>query len=227
MTRNSKIYLPRTKTKVFSVISSREGVVIPLVNFGYPNIHLTIFLKELSKEPFLAHLNAHLTHEKNKLKLKEYSLLIDEEGRKNFQRKMEECQLQLVALVRKSSRKVRLNEKYLFCSDCAHKGGKFNPSTKEEAKRMYKHLEELFGNHIKNLVGRQCNDLSHKMYFHLRTKKMYVKRHDDFYAYHKDFFRELGKIFDERFKEMFLIMRSIEKELKEILKGMKSKNVIP
>jgi len=60
----SKIYLPnlpKDEQELFSIINSKEGLVIPLTNFGYPDMHITFFSKEI--EPNLILFNVHIKDE--------------------------------------------------------------------------------------------------------------------------------------------------------------------
>ena len=64
-----KIYLPnllKNKQELFSIASSKDGLIIPLTSFDYPDMHMTFFIKEI--EPNLILFNFHIKDElSNKL----------------------------------------------------------------------------------------------------------------------------------------------------------------
>ena len=58
----TKIYFPTGPSSYFRIIPSQSGVVVPLRDFGYPGLHVTLYVKETKDGKH--HVNLHITTEK-------------------------------------------------------------------------------------------------------------------------------------------------------------------
>ena len=81
-----KLYLPKDESTVFPILKSESGIVIPLVDFGYPHYHATLFIRELEAGKYL--FNVHVKDELSGNNITTKSIDFREEDlKKNFEEK--------------------------------------------------------------------------------------------------------------------------------------------
>jgi hypothetical protein len=220
---SKKIYLPFkeetiipvNEDELFSIGFSSEGIVITLNKFGYKDIHITIYIKEIDEINKTIKINAHLTkenkEEKYKEKLLEFERTIDLKKIEKYVKEKEE-KIAEIYLNHQKSIKQKYNPRRIICSRCAGKELKLSLKSKKKALEAYQKIENFeFTNEIIHTCH-SCKEEKHNPHYHLR-KRIILYKIGDKYQTEKQAKKFIEKIKKEIFSEVYEI---IEKEIKPI-----------
>lgn len=217
----NKIYLPKDKNKLFSIISSKEGLVLPLTYWGYPNMHITFYMKDMPRKKGFQKLNIHVTQEGEKEKIIEFNYEFDKSISNKKNKKLEEQFKKIFLEFLKKYSKKKPEES--ICLECFIKDT-FEPSEKfnkkSEAKEFYKKIigKKLGFDKEDLLKYKECNIKNHYLFYDLKKKGLFVRYPTGFVSYFNN--QKLIKKIEPLLKENFLFFA---KEFKNIVKKTKSK----
>ena len=215
--------------ELFIICGSKDGLVIPLCDFGYPNIHLTSYIKQNKINKKINLINIHLTDEISGLKLYEKNMYLNEENiKKCFSNCFKELK-KVVNFYEIKFKKISYSSKNLFCTECVGKNliPTLDMKTREKAKKSYRNLFNLLGNindsFFINNVGK-CNDKKHIIFYDILTKKTYYRICGNFVT-QKDankYTRAMENVFNKNLSEALSIVDKTIHEMKQTLKNTKN-----
>jgi hypothetical protein len=220
-----KIYLPQDTGELFSICSSREGFVVPLVNFGYPDLHITFYIKDVEGKLENYKLNIHITNEKSKEFIFGKELVFNkEELEKNLGKKLEEVKKLTEEYYNRLKYK-KISKEGLVCIDCFIEDN-IKPNIKienrEDATKTYALMQKDWL--IRYNQYPLCDKRNHKRIYDPFSKKEYYKflgfitPWEDIENYSKDF----QKIFVKEMIKISEIMEEWTNEFKKKLKEIKT-----
>jgi len=222
----NKVYFPKNEKELFIICGSKDGLVIPLRDFGYPNIHITFYIKQNKINKKIKQINIHLTDEISGLRLYEKNADLDEENIKIcFSNCFKELK-NVVSFYQRKFKKISYSSKNLFCTECVGKNliPNLDMKTREKAKKSYINLFNFLGNiddsfFINNVVN--CNDNKHIIFYDILTKRTYYRICDSFVT-QKDankYTQALENVFNKEFSKALSIVDKIIQDIKHILKN--------
>ena len=226
MSKN-KIYFPKDERfNLFCISSSSTGLVIPLAAFGYPAIHLTVYIKEMQNKKGFQKLSIHLSNHQTSEIINEYFLEFNEDLLKqHYSEKFQQYLDKYLSIIQKYVvEEKNLQNKRLVCYDCFTKKQfiSYPVHKKEIAKKSYKQM-------IKNLKKADafdfepCSDSKHNLLLDLNTWKIYRKtiRGVLKFSSNTKMMKELGSVYDEIFPDEINWMKKMIKDFKKTLKVYK------
>jgi hypothetical protein len=222
-----KTYFPKDdELNLFSVVSSKDGLVIPLGYWGYPGVHLTIYTKDMKHKKGFKKINLHLTSENNKIKYFEKNYELPEEVFNLRNKKFEE---ELTKIVKNFFNKHLIKiDKPLVCVECFVLE-KFPASKKldkkESALEYYKNFIQK-GKKIEKLELSEikpCEDNKHCMNYEPSEEKFYIKYPGGFVTYEDNdlLIKSIESLLRENFKPLFTEFKILIKLIKSHLKRIK------
>jgi len=227
MSKQNKIYLPKDEEhNLFWIAQSRDGLVVSLSDFGYKNMHLTFFLKEIEKDRMI--FNIHITKEGEN---KEYPFSIrfefdKREVESKISKKMQTLVPNLTVLVESIRKKIIQKPKNAFCLECFYREN-FNfqedMSNRQSATQVLKDIKNIEKDIGKYKLTTSCEKEKHNIYFNLEDNKMYIKMPFGFLDW-KDwelFQKGLIKLFETEFKEELSLLESTINRIKSGLEELK------
>jgi len=227
MSKN-KIYFPKDERfNLFCISSSKNGLVIPFAQFGYPTIHLTFYIKEMQNKKGFQKLSIHLSDHYNGKIIKEYFLEFNDELiQKHYSEKFKVfVEKYLLILKKYIIEQKNLQNKKLECYDCfIQKFKQYEVHKKEIAKKSYKQMiKDIKEIHSYNFPP--CSESKHRLLIDLNTGKIYFKSIAGVFKYSSTtkMMKELDSIFKETFPEEISWMNKLNKDFRKILKEYKVK----
>lgn len=226
MAKQNKVYLPKDEEdNLFWVAQSREGLVVSLSDFGYKNMHLTFFLKEIEKDKML--FNIHITEE-GENKRYPFSIRFEfdrKEVESNISKKMQAIVPNLTALVESIRKKTIRKPRGVFCLRCFYwENFNFqNMSNRQSATRVLKEIKTIKKDIRNYKLTTSCEKEKHNIYFNLGNDKRYIKMPFGFIAW-KDwelFQNGLIKLFETEFKEELSFLELTINKIKNRLGELK------
>jgi hypothetical protein len=223
---SKKVYFPKDERfNLFCISSSKNGLVIPLAQFGYPDIHLTFYIKEMQNKESFQKLSIHLSDQQKGIILKEYLLEFNEELiKKHYSEKFKLFVDKYLSVLKKYIVEAKnLQKKKLECYDCfTKKFSQYNVHKKEAAKQAYKQMIK----DIKKIYKynfEPCSDPTHKLLIDLNTGKIYFKSTAGVFRYSSTtkMIKELDSVFKEVFPDEIKWIDNLNKDFKKILKKYK------
>jgi len=224
MTQQDKIYfLKDEEFNLFSLISSKEGLVIPLTYWGYPGVHLTVYIKEMEHKKGFKKINFHLTNENNKIRPFEKHYEFNEEEINTKSRRFKEE----IAKIFKNflTKYLTKIDNPVICIECFVLE-KFPDSKKldkkENALEYYKNLVQK-GKKIEKLEFNEikpCNSKNHCMYYEPSEEKFYIKYPGGFVTYENNdlLIKNVEKLLKENYNPIFTEFKALIKLIKSHLK---------
>lgn len=227
---NQKIYLPRDENpNLFKIRTSDNAILIFLDYFGYPNLHLTFYIKELPEDERLFDL--HLTDEKTGEKLYQNSIKINiPKTEKKIQEKLFELNDDFIKLIQEHKKK-SIDKKDLVCLNCFVEDQEKFPEkldNKEYAKEFY---SGIFNKTIKFDVEKlktcvKCNNSKHDIFMDKNLTNMYMKNAMGIFTFKDqvEFSNNLVNLIREKFKDELNKFEKVAEEIKNKLKEYKYEN---
>ncbi len=220
----NKIYFPKDDDmNIFSAVQSKDGLVIPLSYWGYPNIHVTIFSREIKRRPGWNKFSVHLKRNGDSSNFYEFYQEFDKNkfNQKN-KRLEEEIKKIFTDFLRKYSGDLPENS---ICLDCAikemFKGANKKIKNKEDAQKFYRDLIKRSKNldEFENKFKR-CNKPGHYLFYNNKKKTLYVKYPSGYVSYldNKKLEKNLVNLLKQNFTNIFNNFKNIIKDAKKALR---------
>ncbi len=210
----SKIYLPKDEKELFSVASSKDGLVVPLVNFGYPNIHVTIFLRELDKDLLF---NVHIKDEISKEMIVNKEIRFNPKILKNQLNEKIKKLREVYFYYSKKWDKQKVNTKDFVCLDCFIKQKMlFLPpiNKRKNAQKFYESLPKLIEDrHVLNSCP-ICNKPKHSLLYNIEKDEIYYRIAGNIITQKEsdEYVIAMQAVFEEGFDKLSPFFDSLKKE---------------
>jgi hypothetical protein len=227
MSKN-KVYFPKDERfNLFCISSSSTGLVIPLAPFGYPDIHLTIYIKDMENKIGFRKLSIHLSNHQTGKIVKECCLEFNEELlNQQYSEKFKQFSDRYLSILQRYIvEEKNLQNKKLVCYDCFNKQfSQYKLHKKELAKQSYKQMIKDLKN-IPKYKSEPCFDSKHRLLIDLKTGKIYMKGTVGVLKYSSTskMLKELDSVFKEVFPEEISWFDKLFKDFKKVLKEYKVK----
>ena len=220
----SKIYLPKDEKELFSLASSKDGFVIPLVNFGYPGFHVTVFSKRLEKG--LHEFNIHIKNEISGKKIVNKSRIFSPKKlEQRLNKKLEKLREVCLSHFKMWEKKKPIDSKNMVCLECLRNArmSLLDLNKKEEARRLYENLSSLeidetdlnkfpICNHSKHVI--LCDITNNRNYYKIGNCIITEKEN-------KEYLNDIISVFKEELDQISDFFHSIQREFMEIIKSKK------
>ncbi|MCF7910547.1 hypothetical protein K9L16_02640 [Candidatus Pacearchaeota archaeon] len=225
---SEKFYIPKDDDlNLFKVRTSDNAIIIPLDYFGYPNLHITLYVKELPEDKRL--FDVHITKEKENTPIYNNHLEINvSETEKLIQNKLIEMNEDFVNLIKEHKAK-SISKHNLLCLDCfVRDNQKFTEkiNNKNFALEFYK---GIFNKTIKFDIEELkkcpvCNNSDHNTFVDDEFTNMYVKNALGLFTFKDqvEFSNNLVNIIKNNFQEEFDRFNKIIEEIKIKLEGYRN-----
>jgi hypothetical protein len=218
-----KVYFPKDdKLNLFSVASAKEGIIIPLIYWGYPQRHVTLYVKDMNTKPGYQKVNIHLTNENNNKRILELNYEFPKDAlNPNNQKFIEE----LRRIFQESFNKFYTNENKRFvCIECFLKD-KFIPGCTEDQEKARQFYNDLIKN-SKNLkkedfdINKECTENKHCLFYDLKEEALYIRYLQGFVTYSDNdlFLKKVEALFKEQFSPLANGINTVFKSIKKALR---------
>jgi len=205
---SKKIYLPKNENfnDFFSIALSTDGWVIPLNYFNYPNMYITIYIKNIESKKGWKKLSIHLT--KDDKSLEEFYLEWNEKDPKLKEKYLNKS-IRFINEYSKIFEKYNLNtqdfnKKNIICYDCLLKQKPLELDTKSKAKKAFNSLvEEIKNERFFYPNFTECLNSKHNILMNIETGQMYRKTSFGLFTFSntEKFMKEFEKIIEDVFYE--------------------------
>ena len=218
--KEEKIYLPKDESSnLFKIRTSDNSIIIFLNYFGYPSLHLTFYIKELSEDERL--FDIHLTDEKNNKKIYQTHIQINIlETEKKIQERLFELTEDFTNLI-KGHKEKSIEKNNLLCLNCFVEDQQKIPERLNDKNYALEFYSGIFNKTIefdkeKVKECHNCENSLHNTFVDDKFTSMYFKNNLGLFTFKDqvDFSNELVKIIKEKFKGEFNQFNKIINELK-------------
>lgn len=217
---SEKFYLPRNdELNLFKIRTSDNAIIIPLNYFGYPNLHVTLYIKDLPGDKRI--FDVHLTNEKESKTIYNNFLEINiSETEKLIQNKLFEMNNDFIDLVKDHKLKA-VDKRNLFCLNCFVEDNQKFPeklNNKNYASEFYSGIiNKTIKFDIEELKKcKNCNNPKHDTFLDDQFKNMYMKNALGLFTFKDqvDFSTKLMEIIKKNFQEEINSLNKIIEEIK-------------
>lgn len=227
---SNKVYFPKNESfnEFFSFAVSTNGWVIPLNYFDYPNIHITIYVKEMENKKDWKKLSIHITKD-NKI-IDEFYLEWNEKDPK-LEEKYLKKSIKFMNEYSKIFEKYKIttqkiDEKNIICYDCLYKQKPLQLDTKSRAKKAFNSLIERIKNERLNYPNyKECQNNKHNVLMNIETGQMYRQTSFGLFTFSntEKFIEEFGNIIEKVFSDEFKWLEEVKNKLSKTLDRYKLK----
>lgn len=211
-----KVYLPKDEEELFSVSKTKDGFMIPLAYFGYPNLHVQLFSRKLEEDLVL--FNIHIKDESNNEMIVNKSIRFKpSQLESHINKKLDRLKKVSLKYFNKWS-KIKRNSSDFRCLDCFRE--KIMPelpiNKKNKAIEFYNELWDSKVD-IKELNNFPlCNKHKHISLINLKDGNNYY-RIDNFILTEKeinDYSNAVQEVFQEEFDKVSEFFDSVHHDFK-------------
>jgi len=228
MSKN-KIYFPKDdRFTLFCISSSSTGLVIPLAPFGYPDIHLTAYIRNMQTKEGFQKVSIHLKNHQTGEIIEERFLEFNEELlKKHYSKKFEMFVEKYLSIISKYIvEEKNLKNKKFTCYDCFIKK-QISSYPMHKRKMAIKSYKQIM-NDLKNIHEHDvepCSNSKHRLLIDLNTGKIYMKSIEGVLKYSSTskMMNELGSVYKEIFSEEIEWMDMLDRDFKKALKEYRVK----
>ena len=216
----SKIYFPKDEKELFSVARSNDGLVIPLVNFGYPNMHATVFLREIEKDLLL--FNVHIKYDISEKMIVSKSIKFNPKILKNQLNEKIKKLREVCFYYFKKWDKQKVNTKDFVCLDCFIKKKMLSlpPINKRKnAQKFYESLPKLIED--RDILSYPiCNKPKHSFLYNIKKDEIYyrIANHIITQKESDEYVFSMESVFKEEFEKFSKFLDSIIKDFHKYIK---------
>ncbi|MFH1472722.1 MAG: hypothetical protein ABIF85_07585 [Nanoarchaeota archaeon] len=222
MSKN-RIYFPKDERfNLFCISFSSTGIVIPLAQFGYPAIHLTVYIKKMQNKDGFQKLSIHLSNNQTSEIINECFLEFNEELLKqHYSEKFQRFVDKYLSIIKKYIvEEKNLQNKKLVCYDCFCKKlvSSYPVHKKEMAVNSYKYMIKDLKK-IDQFTFEPCSDSKHRLLIDVKTGKIYMKTLKGILKFSRmsKMEKELWSVYKEVFPDEINWMKTTIKNFKKTL----------
>jgi len=226
----NQFYIPKDdKINLFKVRSSDNAIIIFLDYFGYPKLHITLYVKDLPEDKKL--FDIHITDEKKSKKIYQTHLEINiRKTEEEINKKLFDLNDDFLNLV-KEHKKKSVKKRGLLCLSCYSGNSIKFPEKIEDKTKAKKFYSELLGRTLEVNVEelrncKRCKYPEHNTFIDNKITDMYLRNQLGVFTFkdQKDFSYSLMGLLKKKFKKEFSYVEKIVKEVKQSLKEYNNEN---
>jgi hypothetical protein len=226
MTSKNRVYFPIDENlSLICLASSKTGIVLPLDQFGYPNVHFTVYIKDMKTKQGYQKISLHLKDQKADKIIAEYLIEFDEEIiKKKYAEKITKWIKSWISIVKKYIVKADTLNDRIICYDCYINDNfsGYSLHRRDKAIESYKDMFDKIKN-IKYQQFQECNNSNHRLLMDLNTGTILYKSVGGIFKYSNsdEMLAELDVIFSDTFSDELKILELVKVNFSRALEKYK------